>query len=103
MFFFHFVFSRRVRVLIEVLRSISAGDESIRAKITGKDELGSIAAAFNVMLDRIAISKSKLEESQQALNQAQQQIQSATERRLKFNEALKNSYLTSSIHDNKCK
>lgn len=88
MLFFHFIFNRRVKVLIDVLKSISAGDETIRAHIRGRDELGSIANAFNVMLDRITDSKSKLEESQQALNITQQQIQSATERRLRFNEAL---------------
>ena len=85
---FQIGFSRRVNDLISTLKSISAGDENIRATVKGRDELSSIASAFNVMLDRINESKQRLTQSQIALNKTQHEIQTITEKRLAFNEVL---------------
>ena len=85
---FQMGFSRRVNDLISTLKNISAGDENIRATVKGRDELSSIAVAFNVMLDRINDSKQRLAQSQKVLNQTQKEIQIITEKRLSFNEVL---------------
>lgn len=51
-----------VATLTEAVRGIQAGDLSRRVPVTGEDELGRLAAAFNGMADQLA----RLEESRRA-------------------------------------
>ncbi len=69
--FFHFLFTKRVKQLLQFVERVTAGNQAERAQLKGSDELAEIGQAFNVMLDRIAISTQSLRESQALLAEAQ--------------------------------
>ena len=54
----------RVTKLLETIRRFAAGDTQARANLDGRDELGSIGAAFDEMAARVSASQRVLAESE---------------------------------------
>ncbi|HSS39518.1 MAG TPA: ATP-binding protein [Polyangia bacterium] len=68
---------RPLSVLGQTARRLGDGDMEVRAKVTRHDEIGALAADFNLMADRLAqYRKSSLGELLQAQQQAQAAIDS---------------------------
>jgi PAS domain S-box-containing protein len=74
-------FVRPIMVLIQKTHSIMMGNFTERIAVTSADEVGTLAAAFNVMTDRLAKSyqalEHKVQERTQALNQKLQELSNA--------------------------
>jgi|GEM_PF-1678559 len=71
MFVFHYVFTRRVEALLGTLRRIENGEERTRSDLAGQDELATISAGLNSMLDSVSDTKEQLKNREYQLAQAQ--------------------------------
>ena len=53
--------TRRIGVLVEAARKVSAGDVRARAALAGRDEMAELAVAFNTMLDDVERQRREIE------------------------------------------
>ncbi len=55
--------------LIETMRRVEEGDLTVRAQISGKNEMGRLAENLNTMIEKLGVAKKEAEEYHQALFQ----------------------------------
>lgn len=60
--------TRRVRVLIKIIRDFSAGNRLVRSKCWGRDELRGLGETINDLMDRINEDETELREREQRLD-----------------------------------
>ncbi len=86
------IFTRPLSRMVETVRQISKGDLSQRAIITSRDEVGLLARSFNLMVDNLESTYSKLENINQNLEKRVEErikdLQKEVEERKRTAEAL---------------
>ncbi|RKY32118.1 MAG: hypothetical protein DRP74_03295 [Candidatus Omnitrophota bacterium] len=68
--------SRPIKELTQTTKTISEGDLTARAEITGKDEIGELAHSFNQMTDKLVEAKANVEEQKRLLEAANKELDS---------------------------
>jgi PAS domain S-box-containing protein len=63
----HFVVTRRVTALVRAARRFATGDMSVRAGLTGQDEVAQVGEAFDDMVGQVAAAQRNLAESEERL------------------------------------
>lgn len=69
--------TRPVLELTAVTEKIAAGDLTTKAEVTGKDEIGQLAVAFNNMTTQLGHTLEGLEKREEALQESNEQLEAA--------------------------
>ncbi|MBI5460717.1 MAG: EAL domain-containing protein [Gammaproteobacteria bacterium] len=69
--FIHYLLVRRLKRLTNTAEQIAGGTDTVRADVTGRDEIGRLAGAFNRMTDALVAEHQQLENSERRLSLSQ--------------------------------